>query len=261
MNLDYEVLLEEEAALTLVYMRLSAALALEWEENPKLHDLPAIGHSIVRYGFQDPPRLVNALNNGRGGLVEGNGRLQALADLCAAGQSPPANIGRLPDGEWAVPVLVGNDGFSLALARAYAIDHNHLTLLGGDLSLPDLARIWDAQLYGQLLEQIQAEMSAEALPVTLAVDEVARLLGQSTPPPQGKWTPIEAAHKTRPGAPNTTCSIGGRLYFTVERADYLRWREAVRQAIGFAPAAVLAEMARRLGLPGADVLEEMDDSA
>lgn len=255
MNDEYQVMIEPEARLTTVYMPLSAALELEWEDNPKLHDLQAIADSIERYGFQDPPRLVTALNGGHGGLVEGNGRLLALHQLCADGSQPPTNIQIVAEtGEWAVPVLVGNDISSLALARAYAIDHNHLTLTGGRLTIPDLARIWDAQLYGSLLEEIREAGSAEATPVTLEIDEIVRLLSRGAAgdaeEPQGKWNEPRTSkgEKKAVAAPNTTCSIGGRLYFSVVREDYLGWREAVRQEIGFAPALVEREMGRRLGL-------------
>jgi hypothetical protein len=40
----------------------------------------------------------------------------------------------LPDGCWAGPVVFGNDLASRAVAEAFAIDHNNLTLAGGDFT-------------------------------------------------------------------------------------------------------------------------------
>ena len=69
-----------------------------------------------------------------------------------AGKEAPRGIGVLEDGEWAVPVIFGVDAESRAAAVAFAIDHNNLTLLGGNLKIEDVLGIWDEEGLKRLLE-------------------------------------------------------------------------------------------------------------
>lgn len=112
-----------------------------WDANPKLHDLDALARSIATHGFGDPPKFDSKL----GGLVYGNGRSEALAKMQAAGQPPPRGIGVLESGQWAVPVIFGVDAESRDAAVAFGIDHNNLTLVGGNLGLADILAIWDEE--------------------------------------------------------------------------------------------------------------------
>ena len=112
-----------------------------WDDNPKRHDLEALARSIATHGFGDPPKFDATL----GGLVYGNGRTEALGKMHADGQGPPRGVAVLEDGEWAVPVIFGVDAESRDAAVAFAIDHNNLTLLGGNLGLADVLAIWDEE--------------------------------------------------------------------------------------------------------------------
>jgi aryl-alcohol dehydrogenase-like predicted oxidoreductase len=133
--------------LELKYVPLSQAH--RWDSNPKKHDLDRLIQSIETHGFGDPPKLDATL----GCLTYGNGRVESLERMKAAGHPPPRGIGLLEDGEWAVPVIFGVDAESKAAAVAFAIDHNNLTLLGGDLGFTDLLQIWDEEgLQSVLLE-------------------------------------------------------------------------------------------------------------
>lgn len=125
--------------LELRYVPLSQAR--RWDENPKKHDLDSIIRSIETYGFGDPPKFDATLD----ALVYGNGRTEALERMKEDGKTPPRGIGLLDDGEWAVPVIFGVDAESEAAAVAFAIDHNNLTLAGGDLGFTDLLRVWDEE--------------------------------------------------------------------------------------------------------------------
>lgn len=113
--------------------------AQRWDDNPKRHDLDRLIDSIETHGFGDPPKFDTTLD----GLVYGNGRTEALERMQRAGKEPPRGILALDDGDWAVPVIFGVDAESKAAAVAFAIDHNNLTLLGGDLGFADLLQIWD----------------------------------------------------------------------------------------------------------------------
>lgn len=122
-----------------------------WEGNPKRHDLDKLAESIRRHGFKDPPRFEPALNGGKGGIVEGNGRAQVLRTMQEASEEPPRGIGVDEAGAWHAPVLFGVDARSQAEAEAYGIDHNSLTLGGSGLPLADVIRIYDEQALVELL--------------------------------------------------------------------------------------------------------------
>ena len=113
--------------------------ARQWDANPKRHDFERLQRSIETHGFGDPPKFDATL----GALVYGNGRTEVLERMKSEGKEPPRGILVLEDGEWAVPVIFGVDAESEAAAVAFAIDHNNLTLLGGDLGFADLLQIWD----------------------------------------------------------------------------------------------------------------------
>lgn len=138
-------------------------LAMLWEANLKKHGLDQIIESIERYGFKDPPKFEPVLNNGRGGIVEGNGRMEALAHMRREGFPAPRGI-VVVDGQWLVPILFGVDAASEAAAEAYGIDHNNITLAGGDGDVFDMIKMWD----DGILEQLRRLQEADnILPVSM----------------------------------------------------------------------------------------------
>jgi len=145
------------------------AQAKRWDENPKLHDLDRLIRSIETHGFGDPPKFDSTL----GALVYGNGRTEALERMRKAGKTPPRGILLLEDGEWAVPVIFGVDAESRAQAVAFAVDHNNLTLLGGDLGFADLLQIWDEEALQAVLRDAP---DAGALLASLDTEHVDALL-------------------------------------------------------------------------------------
>ena len=153
--------------LTLRYVPLSQAQ--RWDANPKLHDLDALVSSIETYGFGDPPKYDAKLD----ALVYGNGRTEALERMRAAKQDPPRGIAIADDGEWAVPIIFGVDAESRDAAVAFAIDHNNLTLKGGNLDLADVLAIWDEEGLQQILADAP---DAGDLLASLDADAVASLL-------------------------------------------------------------------------------------
>ncbi|MCH9647760.1 MAG: hypothetical protein K0U98_05940 [Deltaproteobacteria bacterium] len=138
----------KEDKLELRYIPLSQAR--RWDENPKLHDLDALERSIETHGFGDPPKYDSTL----GALVYGNGRIEVLERMRGAGRETPRGVLLTEVGEWAVPVIFGVDAESREAAMAFAVDHNHLTLLGGDLGFTDLTAIWDEEGLQGVLGQI-----------------------------------------------------------------------------------------------------------
>lgn len=174
-GIDLEQL--EGELLDLRYIPLDAALGLLWADNAKRHDMGGVAESIEKNGFRDPPSFdVNLVNvNGEAGaLVEGNGRPQALAWMRKQQRPVPRGIPvHKESGEWFLPVLFGLDAKSQTAAARYAIDHNNLTMAGGDFTAADMARMWDSQKY---LELNQLLANAGDSPATLDPEDLQGLL-------------------------------------------------------------------------------------
>lgn len=153
--------------LELRYIPLTQAS--RWDDNPKKHDIGALIRSIEIHGFGDPPKFDAKL----GGLVYGNGRTEALEVIKADGRPAPRGIAVDKTGEWAIPVIFGVDAESKAAAVAFAIDHNNLTLLGGDLGFTDMLAIWDEE---GLQSVLQNQPAAGSLLASLDEQDVSALL-------------------------------------------------------------------------------------
>lgn len=169
-------------ALRLEYVPVATAVA--WERNPKKHDVGALWQSIQQHGFKDPPKFEPALNGGRGGIVEGNGRSHVLREMQAGGEAPPRGILLDAGGDWLMPVLFGVDAGSERAAEAYGVDHNNLVLSGGDFGPLDMVRLWDEAAYAELLSGLANE---QTLPVSVDGDDVDALIARlaSEGQPQG----------------------------------------------------------------------------
>lgn len=173
-----DVIAEQADLLELRYVLLTEAV--QWDANPKQHDIGAQFESITRYGFKDPPKFEPELNGGNGGIVEGNGRLEALRWMIDQAYTPPAGIAVLPDGDWAVPMLFGVDAASKEAAEAYGLDHNNLTLMGGDgITALDIARMYDIEQYTAVVKRI-TETDVALQPVSVDGDDLDSLLNRLT---------------------------------------------------------------------------------
>ena len=164
--------------LTLRYIPLKEAKLLD--DNIKSHDIDKIIASIVKYGFLQACKWDAKANSGKGGIVDGNGRIEALTIMerkeyaLLPGQKDyfvPPGIGVNEEGEWCVPVLFGVDSESEAAARAYAIDANILSFLGGDFEIGELTKLFTDEL-GEELEFLE---KAGERPVGIG-DELEELL-------------------------------------------------------------------------------------
>lgn len=179
-----------ENLLRIEYIDLDQAAF--WDKNPKKHDLDLIIASIKKYGFKDPPKFEPVLNNGDGGLVEGNGRLEALQQMHADNAlEPPRGIdlvgaaGEKPT--WVIPVIFGVDAKSEAMAEAYGIDHNQITIAGAGLSFDDYISMWDEVGVSQILDDLQI---GGDLPVSIQEEDLSRL--------DTGWTEEAAGAKVTP---------------------------------------------------------------
>lgn len=162
--------------LRLEYVPLD--LAMMWDDNKKRHSIGDLVQSIERHGFKDPPKFEPKLNGGRGGIIEGNGRFEALGAMRRDGYPAPRGVQEV-EGVWHVPVLFGVDAASEAAAEAYGVDHNQITLMGGDFTLWDSMRMWDAGFE----EQLRALAEQDELPVSIDGDALDAMLDVNIGPP------------------------------------------------------------------------------
>ena len=142
---------------------------IKWSDNPKKHDFGAIITSIETNGFRDPSAFDETLN----GLVEGNGRAEALIIMQKQGKAIPRGILTTKEGDWCMPILFGINSKSAAMAARYAIDHNNLTMLGGDFSLHDVAKMWERDGYIKVLEELA---ETNTMPVSMDFDDLSALI-------------------------------------------------------------------------------------
>jgi len=168
----------DEELLRLEYIPLSKAVL--WDDNPKEHDIGSLVESIWKYGFQDPPKFDSAL----AALVYGNGRIIAISWGLKEGREPPAGIFvEQESGEWAVPIIFGNDLKSKEIAEAFAIDHNNLSMAGGEFAPWEMMKMWNEVGYVNMLNQL-AQM--DSLPVTVDYDDLDILQAWAKEPYKGE---------------------------------------------------------------------------
>lgn len=144
----------------------------KWNRNARRHGLREIIASIREHGFKDPMKWESALNNGTGGVVEGNGRDDALLVMFAEDcENPPRGVVYDDSAsDWIVPVLFGVDAESQAAAEAYAVDHNN-TALAGAFSEAEIMRIWKPEM-GAVISEIA---KSDHKPATVSVEMAATL--------------------------------------------------------------------------------------
>lgn len=152
--------------LEIRYVPLKTAFSLLWDKNSKLHAIDALMLSFRDYGFRDPPSFDSTL----GAIVEGNGRIETLMRMYEEGLPAPNLIG-IEDktNEWCVPIIFGGDAASKEMAMKYAIDHNALSLMGGDFSGSDVTfKLNDPEKLREVLSLLSA---ADDMPITIDQDD------------------------------------------------------------------------------------------
>ncbi|MGL5066059.1 MAG: hypothetical protein ACRC62_39315, partial [Microcoleus sp.] len=136
--------------------------------------------SIEKYDFQDPIKYDPSLNDGKGGIVFGNGRLEWLHHAKKASQAAPRGI-REQDGEWYVPVLFGVEFATEEEAIAFSISHNLSPLWGADgLTFLDSVKLFDQDLLKVQLTEL-ADISIDLLPVGIDGNDLDLMLGLDGP--------------------------------------------------------------------------------
>jgi len=123
--------------LRITYLRLNDLV--EWENNPRNHDVPLIAGSIVETGYNDPVEL--NCHPDASYVLSGHGRIKALWALHGEGGAVPDHIIVKGD-DWYLPVI------KLKLppdkAQQYALLANRTTEVGG----------WDDERLGNVLSDL-----------------------------------------------------------------------------------------------------------
>jgi len=192
--------------------------------NARLHgerNMDAIRASLERFGQQAPVIYVTRPIAGRRRrvVIKGNGILAAAK---AMGWKHIAA---------AASTLGGDD------AKAYAIADNRTT----DLSEFD-AELLAAQL--QELEEAEYDILAAGF-----TDEELQDLIDSVDEPGGRVVDGAGADGRKRGE-RTVLFLIGHLKFQTPRAEYDRWMSAIEGKVGNDPDRVVAEIKRRLRMPG-----------
>jgi len=165
--------------LRIIYVRLDDLTF--WADNPKKHDIDGLIESMLMHGFRDAPIFDDKLNDGKGGIAGGNGRLEALMVMYEGGHHDPPRGILLDkdDGMWCMPIQFGINAESEELAEAFAVDHNNLTLGGSGLGAVDIALLWNDD-YPVLLEKLDTKN------VVSITDEDMKILRRWQKPPSLK---------------------------------------------------------------------------
>ena len=158
--------------LRIEYMALGELLQRQHPSNPKDHSIDSIVRSIERFGYVTP----GTIDERTGYFAEGHGRTKALAWMKQQGREPPARIDKRKD-DWYVPVYRGVSFNSDSELKAFLVDANRLTILGGwnepELAAQDTALLEATGYDGDDLQALLFELNPSFSPIS--EDDVARL--------------------------------------------------------------------------------------
>lgn len=163
----------------LVLVRVDKIPNLLAEGNPKLHDIGATWESVKSYNFNDPSKIDMNLTNvsgEKGAFVYGNGRNEALywgwsQYQQGAFDEIPKGV-RYDDDYWYIPVMIGVDTDSEFEAKAFMIDHNNLTVMGGNIDIGMIANLYDKEALALMTKDLGENMQ---VPITFDGQDIDAL--------------------------------------------------------------------------------------
>ena len=157
--------LSEQAGnnLKLNYIELDVIQDYFLERNSKKHDRGKIIDSIQRYGFKKPLAFDPNLNNGEGGILFGNGRIEALVEM----RKTDANVPNGIEEGWKVPVLFGVNAVNEAEAIAFSVEDNLSSTWGSEITVAQVLTMFDTE---DLSAQFRLLDEANSLPLSFADD-------------------------------------------------------------------------------------------
>lgn len=76
-------------------------------------------------------------------------------------------------GQWAIPVLFGLDANSLSAAERFALDHNNLTMAGGDFTSHNMMHhLYNPDTYLSILDRLNVN---DQLPITVGDEDIKNM--------------------------------------------------------------------------------------
>ncbi len=151
------------ANLELHHIELDVLLEYHLEGNSKLHDLDKIADSIQRYGFKNPVCFDPSLNGGKGGILFGNGRIEALAAM----RDKDANVPNGIEEGWKIPVLFGVNAVNEDEAIAFSVEDNLSPTWGSKITPSQALTMFDQE---DLTAQFKRLDKVNCLPLSFADD-------------------------------------------------------------------------------------------
>jgi hypothetical protein len=163
------------------FIRIDRLRDYRWKENPKKGDVGSIWLSIAKNGYRDKAAWDNNLINlkgERGAFIYGNHRTDALVWGWEQKNPPPNGVLYDEAGYWYVPVEFGLDSASEAAATVFAVDHNTLTLLGGDYDIKGIMAMFDEKELAKIWQR-SAEQGESMIGLDGAdLDELIKFLDE-----------------------------------------------------------------------------------
>ncbi len=185
-----------------------------YEKNPRLHSdeqISQLAASFIRFGMVMP-----ILVDKDAGVIAGHGRLEA-AKLVGLEKIPVVVLDNLTDEE----------------KRAYVIADNKLAENAS----------WDKELLGEHVELLMAKDFDMGV-VGFSEDELEQLLLEAQDDLSDGFDDDNEGHEVQDES-DTQCVVGS-YRIPIPRADYLRWHDAIRSAVGFEKESIRNEIKRRL---------------
>ncbi|MDD3182448.1 MAG: ParB/Srx family N-terminal domain-containing protein [Alphaproteobacteria bacterium] len=185
-----------------------------YEKNPRLHSdeqISQLAASFIRFGMVMP-----ILVDKEAGVIAGHGRLEA-AKLVGLEKIPVVVLDNLTDEE----------------KRAYVIADNKLAENAS----------WDKELLGEHVELLMAKDFDMGV-VGFSEDELEQLLLEAQDDLSDGFDDDNEGHEVQDES-DTQCVVGS-YRIPIPRADYLRWHDAIRSAVGFEKESIKNEIKRRL---------------
>jgi len=185
-----------------------------YERNPRLHSdeqISQIAASFIRFGMVMP-----ILVDKDAGVMAGHGRLEA-GKLVGLEKIPVVVLDNLTDEE----------------KRAYIIADNKLAENAS----------WDKELLGEHVEVLLSKDFDMGV-IGFSKDELEQLLAEAQDDLSDGFDDDEKSDEIQDES-DTQCVVGS-YRIPIPRADYLRWHDAIRSAVGFEKDCIKNEIKRRL---------------
>ncbi|MGE0108624.1 MAG: ParB/Srx family N-terminal domain-containing protein [Bdellovibrionales bacterium] len=185
-----------------------------YEKNPRLHSdeqISQLAASFIRFGM-----VIPILVDKSAGVIAGHGRLEA-AKLVGLEKIPVVVLDNLTDEE----------------KRAYVIADNKLAENAS----------WDKELLGEHVEVLMAKDFDMGV-IGFSEDELEQLLLEAQDDLSDGFDDDNEGREVQDES-DTQCVVGS-YRIPIPRADYLRWHDAIRSAVGFEKESIRNEIKRRL---------------